>query len=167
MISLYFRCTPESTFNFRIVSNLGDVSNQQQIQMVVQALPSKTKSTDMRPVLDEVLADVQARYTSPPYITITHAYYEAISMDEVPASPPATPNANYANTSDDYFQDQTASTSVVRKTVSVLTWSFEALLRQQDVLTEIHRSLPTRPPYLHIMPRRPHQVLSAPARRIS
>ena len=92
------------------VSGLGDSSNQQHIQMVVQALPSKTKSMDVKPVLDEVVADLQARYTSPPYITITHAYHEAISMDEVPASPPATPNANFSNPGADYFQDQTIFT---------------------------------------------------------
>lgn len=64
----------------------------------------------MRPVFDKVVEDIQAQFTSPPYITITHAYYEAISMDEVPASPPATPNANYSSAGDDYFQDQTIFT---------------------------------------------------------
>jgi hypothetical protein len=77
--------------------------------MVVQALPSK-KSTETRPLHERVLEYVQSRFTTPPYITITHAYYEAISMDEVPASPPATPNASYSASSDGYFQDQTIFT---------------------------------------------------------
>ncbi|KAJ9610342.1 hypothetical protein H2200_005119 [Cladophialophora chaetospira] len=92
----------------RLVSSLGDATTQQHIQMVVQALPAKPNSTDMRQVMDKVVEDIQTQYTLPPYITITHAYFQAISMDEVPASPPATPNANHDN--DDYFQDQTIFT---------------------------------------------------------
>jgi hypothetical protein len=75
--------------------------------MVVQALPSK-KSTETRPLHEKVLEEVQNCFSTPPYITVTHAYYEAISMDEVPASPPATPNANYSAATDGYFQDQTS-----------------------------------------------------------
>jgi hypothetical protein len=77
--------------------------------MVVQALPAKPTSPDMRQVMDTVVEDIQNQYTMPPYITITHAYFQAISMDEVPASPPATPNANHSS-NDDYFQDHTIFT---------------------------------------------------------
>lgn len=76
--------------------------------MVVQALPSQAKSADARPVFEKVVEMIQGRFTSPPYITITHAVSQVISMDEVPASPPATPNTIYS--SDDYFQDQTVFT---------------------------------------------------------
>ncbi|EXJ82899.1 hypothetical protein A1O3_06715 [Capronia epimyces CBS 606.96] len=92
----------------QLVLALGDTSNQQQLQMVVQALPSQAKSLDTRPVFEKVVEVVQGRFASPPYITITHAVSQVISMDEVPASPPATPNTNYS--SDDYFQDQTVFT---------------------------------------------------------
>ncbi|OQV07934.1 hypothetical protein CLAIMM_12287 [Cladophialophora immunda] len=91
-----------------LVSSSGDSTSPQQIQMVVQALPSQPRSTETRPIYDRVVEDVQNHFTSPPYITITHAYFQAISMDEVPASPPATPNTNYP--SDDYFQDHTVFT---------------------------------------------------------
>jgi hypothetical protein len=63
----------------------------------------------MRQVMDKVVEDIQSQFTIPPYITITHAYFQAISMDEVPASPPATPNA-HSSSSDDYFQDHTIFT---------------------------------------------------------
>lgn len=76
--------------------------------MVVQALPSQPKSTLMQPVFEKIVENVQNHFTFPPYITITHAVSQVISMDEVPASPPATPNTNYL--SDDYFQDQTIFT---------------------------------------------------------
>ncbi|EXJ87725.1 hypothetical protein A1O1_04650 [Capronia coronata CBS 617.96] len=92
----------------QLVLALGDASNQQQLQMVVQALPSQAKSSNARPVFEKVVEVVQGRFTSPPYITITHAISQVISMDEVPASPPATPNTNHS--SDDYFQDQTVFT---------------------------------------------------------
>ncbi|OAP59316.1 hypothetical protein AYL99_06614 [Fonsecaea erecta] len=91
-----------------LVSSSGDPTSQQQLQMVVQALPCQPRSHDTRPIYDRVVEDVQNHFTSPPYITITHAYFQAISMDEVPASPPATPNTNYP--SDDYFQDHTVFT---------------------------------------------------------
>ena len=77
--------------------------------MVVQALPAKPNSTDMRQVMDKVVEDIQSQFTMPPYITITHAYFQAISMDEVPASPPATPNAHHSS-NDDYFHDHTIFT---------------------------------------------------------
>ncbi len=76
--------------------------------MVVQALPSQAKSGEVQPVFEKVVEAVQGHFTHPPYITITHAVSQVISMDEVPASPPATPNTNYS--SDDYFQDQTIFT---------------------------------------------------------
>ncbi|EXJ67877.1 uncharacterized protein A1O5_09224 [Cladophialophora psammophila CBS 110553] len=88
-----------------LVSSFGDSTSQHQIQMVVQALPSQPRSTDTMPIYNRVVEDVQNHFTSPPYITITHAYSQAISIDEVPASPPATPNTNHP--SDDYFQDHT------------------------------------------------------------
>ena len=77
--------------------------------MVVQALPAKPNSTATRQVMDKVVEDIQTQFTAPPYITITHAYFQAISMDEVPASPPATPNANHSS-NDDYFQEHTIFT---------------------------------------------------------
>lgn len=91
-----------------IVTSLGDTAGQQQIQMVVQALPSQGKSVHVQPIFEKVVEAVENHYTYPPYITITHAVSQVMSMDEVPASPPATPNTNYA--SDDYFQDQTIFT---------------------------------------------------------
>jgi hypothetical protein len=91
-----------------IVSASGDPSSQQQIQMVVQALPSQAKKSGNKPVFEKVVEVLQGHYTLPPYITITHAVSQVMSMDEVPASPPATPNTNYS--SDDYFQDQTIFT---------------------------------------------------------
>jgi hypothetical protein len=91
-----------------LVSHLGDSSNQQHIQMVVQALPSQAKTLDVKPVFEKVVEVVQAQYSYAPYITITHAVSQVIGMDEVPASPPATPNTH--NSGDDYFQDQTIFT---------------------------------------------------------
>lgn len=76
--------------------------------MVVQALPSQPKSKEIMSVFEQVVQAIQNRFSTAPYITITHAVSQVISMDEVPASPPATPNTNYA--SDDYFQDQTIFT---------------------------------------------------------
>ncbi|ETI25594.1 hypothetical protein G647_02368 [Cladophialophora carrionii CBS 160.54] len=93
----------------KLVSCLGNSSTQQQVQMVAQALPARPNSADMRQVMDKVVEDIQSQFTIPPYITITHAYFQAISMDEVPASPPATPNAQ-SSSSDDYFQDHTIFT---------------------------------------------------------
>ncbi|KAJ9614721.1 hypothetical protein H2204_014494 [Knufia peltigerae] len=89
-------------------SSLGDSTNQYQLQMVVQALPSQPKSKEIMSVFEQVVQAIQNRFSTAPYITITHAVSQVISMDEVPASPPATPNTNYA--SDDYFQDQTIFT---------------------------------------------------------
>lgn len=91
-----------------LVSALGDRNSQQQIQMVVQALPSQAKKSGNKPVFEKVVEVLQGHFTFPPYITITHAVSQVMSMDEVPASPPATPNTNYS--SDDYFQDQTIFT---------------------------------------------------------
>ncbi|KIV78687.1 hypothetical protein PV11_06311 [Exophiala sideris] len=91
-----------------LVASLGDTAAQQQIQMVVQALPSQGKSVNVQPLFEKVVEAVENHYTYPPYITITHAVSQVMSMDEVPASPPATPNTNYS--SDDYFQDQTIFT---------------------------------------------------------
>ena len=91
------------------MSCLGDSNSQVHVQMVVQALPAKPNSTDMRQVMDKVVEDIQNQLTAPPYITITHAYFQAISMDEVPASPPATPNAHHSS-NDDYFQGHTIFT---------------------------------------------------------
>lgn len=86
----------------------GDPSKQQHIQMVVQALPSQAKKSGTNLVFEKVVEVLQAHLTLPPYITITHAVSQVISMDEVPASPPATPNTHHS--SDDYFQDQTIFT---------------------------------------------------------
>ena len=91
-----------------LVASLADTAAQQQIQMVVQALPSQGKSANVQPLFEKVVEAVENHYTYPPYITITHAVSQVMSMDEVPASPPATPNTNYS--SDDYFQDQTIFT---------------------------------------------------------
>ncbi|KIX03152.1 uncharacterized protein Z518_06703 [Rhinocladiella mackenziei CBS 650.93] len=91
-----------------LCSVVQDGGSQQQLQMVVQTLPSQAKSSEFQPVFEIVVEAVQGRFTFPPYITITHAVSQVISMDEVPASPPATPNASYS--SDDYFQDQTIFT---------------------------------------------------------
>ncbi|KAK5269624.1 hypothetical protein LTR96_005321 [Exophiala xenobiotica] len=91
-----------------LASSLGDAGNQHQIQMVVQALPSQSKSTQVQPVFEKVVEAIQNHCTITPYITITHAVSQVMSMDEVPASPPATPNAN--NSGDDYFNDQTIFT---------------------------------------------------------
>jgi hypothetical protein len=76
--------------------------------MVVQALPSQSKSTEVQSVFEKVVEAIQNHCTITPYITITHAVSQVMSMDEVPASPPATPNAN--NSGDDYFNDQTIFT---------------------------------------------------------
>lgn len=76
--------------------------------MVVQALPSQPKSKEITSIFEQVVQAIQNRFSIAPYVTITHAVSQVISMDEVPASPPATPNTNYA--SDDYFQDQTIFT---------------------------------------------------------
>ena len=76
--------------------------------MVVQALPSQAKVSGAKPVFQEVAEILQQQETDAPYITITHAVSQVISMDEVPASPPATPNN--LNTSDDYFDGQTIFT---------------------------------------------------------
>lgn len=76
--------------------------------MVVQALPSQTKNPASKPAFQEVTEALQHGATQVPYITITHAVSQVVSMDEVPASPPATPN-NQQET-DDYFDSQTIFT---------------------------------------------------------
>lgn len=118
----------------RVVSRLGDSGTQQQIQMVVQALPSQAKAADNKPVFEKVVEDIETHFTSPPYITITHAVSQVISMDEVPASPPATPNTTYS--SDDYFQDQTIFThaAVVPAYHSVTASSTTMLPRPSNII---------------------------------
>lgn len=76
--------------------------------MVVQALPSQAKKAGIKLVFEKVVEVLQEHFTLPPYITITHAVSQVISMDEVPASPPATPNTHHS--SDGYFEDQTIFT---------------------------------------------------------
>ena len=77
--------------------------------MVVQALPSQSKVPNARPVFQEVAEILQQQDTNAPYITITHAVSQSgTTMEEVPASPPATPNN--LNTNDDYFDNQTIFT---------------------------------------------------------
>jgi len=90
------------------VSHITDLGSHPHIQMVVQALPSQCRSASEKLVFEEVVETIQTRFSLAPYITITHAVSQVISMDEVPASPPATPNPTHP--SDDYFQDQTIFT---------------------------------------------------------
>lgn len=75
--------------------------------MVVQALPSQTKSPAGKPAFQEVAENLQNQAAQVPYITITHAVSQVVSMEEVPASPPATPNQQE---NDDYFDNQTIFT---------------------------------------------------------
>jgi hypothetical protein len=76
--------------------------------MVVQALPSQTKTIAGKPAFQEVAEALQQRANQVPYITITHAVSQVVSMEEVPASPPATPNNQHEH--DDYFNNQTIFT---------------------------------------------------------
>ena len=76
--------------------------------MVVQALPSQSKNPTGKPAFQEVAETLQQRATVVPYITITHAVSQVVSMEEVPVSPPATPNNQQE--SDSYFDDQTIFT---------------------------------------------------------
>lgn len=76
--------------------------------MVAQLLPLRMNgASSSKPVFESILETIQTKVTTtePPYITITHAVPHMIAMDEVPTSPPATPNA--AHLSEDYFDMQT------------------------------------------------------------
>ena len=55
-----------------------------------------------------MVENLQQRATNVPYITITHAVSQVVSMEDVPVSPPATPNNQQE--SDDYFDNQTIFT---------------------------------------------------------
>jgi hypothetical protein len=90
------------------VTSHDDIVRDRQLQMVVQALPSQSKSLTGKPVFQELAEEIQQHSSVAPYITITHAVSHVSSMEEVPASPPATPN--HLNTSDDYFDNQTIFT---------------------------------------------------------
>ena len=76
--------------------------------MVVQALPSQSKNPVGNPAFQEIAESLQQRSTNVPYITITHAVSQVVSMEEVPVSPPATPNNQIAG--DSYFDSQTIFT---------------------------------------------------------
>ncbi len=76
--------------------------------MVVQALPSQSKNPARKPAFEEVAENLQQRASNVPYITITHAVSQVVSMEDVPVSPPATPNNQVE--SDDYFDSQTIFT---------------------------------------------------------
>lgn len=76
--------------------------------MVVQALPSQSQSPTGKPAFQELAETLQQRATNVPYIMITHAVSQVVSMDQVPVSPPATPNNQQE--SDDYFDSQTIFT---------------------------------------------------------
>lgn len=90
-----------------VSSHTGASNERPQIQMVVQALPSQTKSPAGKPAFQEVAEHLQNQPGQVPYITITHAVSQVVSMEEVPASPPATPNQQE---NDDYFDNQTIFT---------------------------------------------------------
>jgi len=73
--------------------------------MVAQRLPLRMNAaSSSKPVFESIVQAIQSRVISeiPPYITITHAVPHMIAMDEVPTSPPATPNV-VGPFSDDYF----------------------------------------------------------------
>ncbi|RMD40166.1 hypothetical protein DV735_g4954, partial [Chaetothyriales sp. CBS 134920] len=78
------------------------------IQMVVQALPSQRKGSRSKPIFQQLAQLLQQQSQEAPYITITHVVSSLLSMGDVPASPPATPNQ--LNTTDSYFDSQTIFT---------------------------------------------------------
>jgi hypothetical protein len=91
------------------VSNHGsNIANRNEIQMIVQALPSQHKNPAKKAAYEEVAEALQRSTAQVPYITITHAVSQVVSMDEVPAAPPATPSNQQG--SDDYFDSQTIFT---------------------------------------------------------
>lgn len=110
--------------------------------MVVQALPSQAKHTASKPTFEKVVELVQAQFALSPYITITHAVSQVISMDEVPASPPATPSSTY--TSDDYFQNQTIFTH------AAVVPAYHSLTQSSGVLSQRPTSIIAAPSSIHI-----------------
>ena len=90
------------------VESQAETLRQEQIQMVVQALPSQTRTPNAKPVFQEITEILQAQSQNPPYITIVHAVPQDVAMEQVPASPPSTPNQ--INTTDSYFDNQTIFT---------------------------------------------------------
>ena len=89
-------------------SHSTDLATLSQVLVVVQALPSQSKNPAKKSVFEEIVEAIQAKYTQPLYMQITHAVPQVVSMQEVPASPPATPNNQQNN--DDYFDNQTIYT---------------------------------------------------------
>ncbi|RMZ77168.1 hypothetical protein DV737_g4502, partial [Chaetothyriales sp. CBS 132003] len=91
-----------------IVGSQGQPLSSGYIQMVVQALPSQRKGSHSRPIFQQMAELLQQESQEAPYITITHVVSSLLSMGDVPASPPATPNQ--LNTTDSYFDSQTIFT---------------------------------------------------------
>lgn len=110
--------------------------------MVVQALPSQAKHTASKPTFEKVVEALQAQFALSPYITITHAVSQVISMDEVPASPPATPSTTYS--SDDYFQNQTIFTH------AAVVPAYHSLTQSSGVLSQRPTSIIAAPSSIHI-----------------
>lgn len=125
-----------------LVSVVNTSNTQGQLQMVVQALPSQAKNAASKPVFEKVVEVVQAQFTIPPYITITHAVSQVISMDEVPASPPATPNTSYP--SDDYFQNQTIFTH------AAVVPAYHSQTQSTTVLSQRPTNIIAAPSSIHI-----------------
>ena len=75
--------------------------------MVVQALPSQIRHSTIKPTFHKAAERLQQRGPIAPYLTISHAL-SGVGIDQIPASPPATPNLS--DSGDNYFQRQTIFT---------------------------------------------------------
>jgi hypothetical protein len=86
------------------------------LQVVVQAMPphAELPKTASKLVFQEVVESLQRSSSNVPYVTITHTYTtrSSITLDEVPLSPPATPNIHGGGQG--YFDVNTVFTHAAR-----------------------------------------------------
>ncbi|ETN46725.1 uncharacterized protein HMPREF1541_00914 [Cyphellophora europaea CBS 101466] len=98
-----------------IVSVNSDLTPNAQMHMVVQAMPPHVERprTGTKLIFEEVVQSLQRSSTNVPYVTITHTYtdHRPVSLEEIPDSPPATPNIHDGS---DYFDNNTIFTHVAQ-----------------------------------------------------
>ena len=92
----------------KLVSGNGIPPYSDTLEMFVQALPSQTKVSGVKPAFQLVAEILQQERSPVPYITITHVVPRTTNLEEVPASPPATPST--AGNANGYFDVQTIFT---------------------------------------------------------
>lgn len=89
-----------------ILSHLNSVQPLHQVQLVSQTMPSQARDGRSKPTFEDVLEAIQVGMDSSPFVTITHAVPQVRIMEELPKTPPSTPNARHEI--NDYFGgDQT------------------------------------------------------------